>query len=113
MPRDVDPGEHRMDTRHAADISAERSIEREDKRGRREQPAVRGLDSVGGIAPQRIIVPDSMRPMAYTLATSHMAPRLERVFDRHADQLTQVSQTAIGDNRKALFRIGHCTLTST
>src|SRR6202047_146812 len=44
-----------------------------------------------------------MRPMANIVARGLVAPRFERVFDWNVDQLLQLIQAFIGDQRKALL----------
>src|SRR5262249_22811203 len=96
MPRHVDSCEHRMHSRQPADVAAERAVEREDEGGRGKRMHL-GAGGIAGIAPQRIIVADAVRPMADIVARGVVAPRLERVLNRYADELTQLSETLVGD----------------
>jgi hypothetical protein len=65
------------------------------------------LRRVFRLAPQRIVVADAVGPVADIVARRLVAPRLERVLDRHADQFAQVGETLVSDQRKALLLFRH------
>src|SRR5271170_3105468 len=107
VPGHVDPGKHRVHPGESANVSAEGAIEREDKRGRGQYPSVLRFLAVGRIAPQGIVVADAVRPVPDAVAGGLVAPRLERVLNRNANQLAQVGEAPFGDYRKSIRGLRH------
>ncbi len=108
VPCPVRPGPHRVHARQPADVARDDPARGKEKARRRDHATPACAGGVLGIAPERVVVADTVRVVAQVVARGLVAPRLERVRDLDADPAAQVLEALLGDLRKKRRRLtGH------
>src|SRR5579875_1002011 len=98
VPGDVDARKHRVNSRKAANVSTEGTVKRKNKRRRCKQASIRRASRIIRVAPEWIVITDTVRPMPDIVAGCFVAPGFERVFDWHINQFAQFGETLLSDN---------------
>src|SRR6516164_11812470 len=102
VPVQIRAGPHGVYSGESANIAGEDAVQSEDKAGRSDQGSVRTRSGVLGIAPQRVVVTDSVGVVPDVVPGRLITPGLDAVGDWSTDGTPQPFHRVIGNRGEPL-----------
>src|ERR1019366_3340929 len=103
MPGPIGACPHRVHAWQPPDITRNDPARREQETGQCDHAAPTRPRTIPGIAPQWVVVADTVRVVTNVVAGRLVAPRLQRVLDADADAPAQIVDALVGD----LWELAH------